>query len=98
MRDMSPEGLITKLPTRTGPPSLRRLAIANLFIATGTLILSAGGLLNSVVNEMDGFAISLVAGISVIFVGFLMTSSQSSAQLRAVPEPEEWRAPKADVA
>jgi hypothetical protein len=47
---------------------------------------------------MDGFAISLVAGISVIFVGFLMTSSQSSAQLRAVPEPEEWRASTADVA
>lgn len=84
--------------TRTGAPSLRRLAIANLFIATGTLILSAGGLLNSVVNEMDGFAISLVAGIAVIFLGFLMTSSQSSSQLRAVAEPEEWRAPEADVA
>src|SRR6478752_330177 len=41
-----------------------RLALANLFIAIGTLILSAGGLLNSVVDEMDGFAISLVAGIS----------------------------------
>ncbi|MSX94956.1 MAG: hypothetical protein F2739_00250, partial [Actinobacteria bacterium] len=43
----------------TGAPSPRRLAIANLIIAAGTLILSAGGILNSVVNEMDGFAISL---------------------------------------
>jgi hypothetical protein len=82
----------------TGAPSPRRLAIANLIIAAGTLILSAGGILNSVVNEMDGFAISLVAGISVIFVGFLLTSSGTSAQLRAVAEPDAWRAPNADVA
>jgi hypothetical protein len=34
----------------------------------------------------------------VIFLGFLMTSSQSSSQLRAVAEPEEWRAPEAGVA
>ena len=84
--------------TRTGAPSLRRLAIANLIIATGTLILSAGGILNSVMNEMDGFAISLVAGISVIFVGFLLTTSNSSAQLQSVPEPEAWHAPEVDVA
>lgn len=84
--------------TQTGAPSLRRLAVANLVIAFGTLILSAGGILNSVVNEMDGFAISLVAGISVIFVGFLLTSSRNSAGLRAVAEPEAWYAPNADVA
>ena len=82
----------------TGAPSPRRLAIANLIIAAGTLILSAGGILNSVVNEMDGFAISLVAGISVIFVGFLLTSSGTTAQLRSVAEPDAWRAPNADVA
>ncbi len=84
--------------TRTGAPSLRRLAIANLIIAAGTLILSAGGILNSVMNEMDGFAISLVAGISVIFVGFLLTSSHSSAHLQSVPEPEAWHAPEVDIA
>jgi hypothetical protein len=50
-----------------------RLAAANVLIALGTLVLSAGGLLNSVVNEMDAFAISLVVGIAVIFAGFLMT-------------------------
>ncbi|MEX1216948.1 MAG: hypothetical protein WEA11_00345 [Acidimicrobiales bacterium] len=82
----------------TGAPSPRRLAVANLFIATGTLILSAGGLLNSVVNEMDGFAISLVAGISVIFIGFLMTARTSTTQLHAVAEPEVWRAPSVDAA
>lgn len=82
----------------TGAPSPRRVAIANVFIAIGTLILSAGGLLNSVVNEMDGFAISLVAGISVIFLGFLITTSGSTPRLRVVHEPEVWRAPQADVA
>jgi hypothetical protein len=51
-----------------------RLAAANLLIAVGTLVLSAGGLLNSVVDEMDAFAISLVVGIAVIFAGFLLTT------------------------
>jgi hypothetical protein len=78
---------------RTGSgPSPRRLALANVVIAFGTLILSAGGVLNSVMNEMDGFAISLVAGITVVFVGFLLTESGSAAHLRAVPEPQEWHA------
>jgi hypothetical protein len=54
--------------------STRRLAVANGLIAVGTLILGAGGILNSVVDEMDGFAISLVVGISVIFGGFLLTT------------------------
>ena len=52
-----------------------RLAAANLLIATGTLVLSAGGLLNSVLDEMDAFAVSLVVGITVIFVGFLLTET-----------------------
>lgn len=76
-----------------GAPSPRRLALANLVIAVGTLILSAGGILNSVVNEMDGFAISLVAGITVIFVGFLLTESGARASLQVVPEPQAWHAP-----
>src|SRR5437763_1492984 len=52
-----------------------RLAAANLIIALGTLVLSAGGLLNSALDEMDAFAVSLVAGITLIFVGFLLASS-----------------------
>lgn len=82
-----------------GGTSPRRLALANLVIAIGTLILSAGGILNSVVNEMDGFAISLVAGITVIFVGFLLTESGGSSRLQVVPEPLAWHAPSVtDVA
>jgi hypothetical protein len=86
---------------RAGAPSALpagRLALANLFIAAGTLVLSAGGLLNSVVDEMNGFAISLVVGISIIFVGFLITNSGGSASVRSLPEPRAWHARPAQVA
>jgi hypothetical protein len=64
--------------------STRRLAGANVLIAAGTLILGAGGLLNSVLNEMDGFAVSLVAGITVLFIGFLMTNAPRRSAVRVV--------------
>ena len=67
-----------------------RLALANLLIAAGTLILSAGGVLNSVVDEMNGFALSLVAGIAVIFLGFLLTNTDDRRNLRSLAEPEPW--------
>ena len=52
-----------------------RLAAANLLIALGTAVLSASGLLNSVLGEMDAFAVTLAAGITVIFTGFLLAST-----------------------
>ncbi|MEA3077932.1 MAG: hypothetical protein QOF60_2840 [Actinomycetota bacterium] len=52
-----------------------RMLWANTLIALGTLVLSSSGLLNSVLDEMDGFAVTLVAGISVIFAGFLVASA-----------------------
>ena len=52
----------------------RRLVAANVSIAAGTIALSAGGLFNSVVDEMDAFALSLVIGIALLFGGFLLTS------------------------
>jgi hypothetical protein len=51
-----------------------RMLWSNVLIALGTLLLSSSGLLNSVLDEMDGFAITLVAGISVIFAGFLVAT------------------------
>ncbi len=70
-----------------------RLALANLLIAAGTIILSAGGVLNSVVDEMNGFALSLVAGIAVIFIGFLLTNTDVTSDVRALRAPVPWRAP-----
>jgi hypothetical protein len=51
-----------------------------------------------VVDEMDGFAISLVVGISIIFVGFLITNAGSAPPVQTLPEPLAWRAPPAVAA
>jgi hypothetical protein len=53
----------------------RRRFAANLLIATGTVILSAGGLANSVLDEMTAFSVTLVAGIAPIFAGFLLATA-----------------------
>jgi hypothetical protein len=55
-----------------------QLVLSNVLIATGTLIAGASGILNSVVNAMTAFAVTLVAGISVIFAGFLVATSAPS--------------------
>ena len=65
---------------RRGP-----MLVANLLIATGTLVLSAGGLLNSVLDEMEGFAVTLVAGITVLFLGFLVATGRRQPPERARP-------------
>ncbi|MBW3614348.1 MAG: hypothetical protein KY439_03445 [Actinobacteria bacterium] len=65
-----------------------RLVAANALIALGTLVLSASGLLNSVLGEMDAFAVTLVAGITVIFAGFLLaTAGAPPAAHGAAPSP-----------
>jgi hypothetical protein len=74
-----------------GPPpaiSPARLAVANVIIAIGTLVLGSGGTLNSVADAMDAFAISLVLGIALIFGGFLLTAPRRlPAPALAAPEP-----------
>lgn len=52
-----------------------RAVVANSLIALGTVITGASGLLNSVLDEMDGFAVALVTGISVLFAGFLVATT-----------------------
>jgi hypothetical protein len=56
-----------------------RLAGANVLIAVGTLVLGAGGVLNSVLDEMEGFAVTLVVGITLIFAGFLVSTARPRA-------------------
>jgi len=62
----------------------RRLALANVLIAVGTVVLGAGGILNSVLDEMDGFAVSLVVGITIVFAGFLLTNGPRRHTMRVV--------------
>lgn len=67
-----------------------RMVVANVLIAGGTAILSASGLLNSVADEMTGFAITLVAGISVLFAGFLVATTaptRTAARVAAASPP-----------
>ena len=52
----------------------RRLVLSNTLIAVGTAITGASGILNSVLDQMTGFALALVAGIAVIFAGFLVAT------------------------
>jgi hypothetical protein len=53
----------------------RRRVVGNALIALGTALLSASGLLNSVLGEMDAFAVTLTAGVAVLFAGFWASSS-----------------------
>ena len=55
--------------------SPRRLALGNVLIATGTLVLSASGVLAGRLGKDTAFAITLLVGIVVLFCGFLVASA-----------------------
>ena len=55
--------------------SVPRMAVANTLIAAGTLVLSASGLLNSLLGEMLAFSVTLAVGVTVLFMGFLVATS-----------------------
>jgi hypothetical protein len=56
-------------------PSSARLVAGNLLIATGTLVLSASGTVAGRLGKDRAFAITLLIGIAVLFVGFLVAST-----------------------
>ena len=61
-----------------GPgPAPGRLAAGNVLIAAGTLVLSASGTLNARLGAETAFAVTLVTGITILFVGFLVATSAS---------------------
>jgi hypothetical protein len=53
-----------------------RAMVSNGLIAIGTLALGASGLSNSVLDAMSAFAVSLLIGITVIFAGFLVATTE----------------------
>jgi FtsH-binding integral membrane protein len=57
----------------------RRRAPANALIVAGTLVLGAGGVLNSAVGAMNAFSLSLLTGVVLLFVGFLAATSSTPA-------------------
>lgn len=79
-----------KLGSRIPPERQRRMSVGNVFIALGTLILSASGALSGRVGRDRSFALTLATGIAVLFVGFLVSSaSPRRAPLRSVELPPQ---------
>lgn len=68
----------------------RRLAVGNVLIATGTLVLSASGSLAGRLGKDRAFAVTLLVGIAVLFAGFLVASTgPKRAALAAVSPLDE---------
>ena len=62
----------------------RRHPLPNTLIAAGTVVLSFGGLFNSVADEMTSFALAHALGITLVFAGFLLTNRRRRAALAVV--------------
>jgi hypothetical protein len=59
-----------------------RSLLSNGLIAAGTALLGASGLLNSVLDAMTAFAVTLLIGICVLFAGFLVATGGSGGNRR----------------
>ena len=69
-----------------------RLLWSNALIAMGTLVLGASGLLNSVLGEMEAFAVTLLAGVALLYSGFLLAVTTPRRQaLPAAPAGAPFR-------
>ena len=77
-------GAVWSAARLVGKRATRRLAAANGVIALGALALSAGGLFNSVADEMTSFALAHTLGISLVFGGFLLTTRVRRPALQLV--------------
>jgi hypothetical protein len=60
-----------------------RLAVGNVLIAAGTLVLSASGTLNARLGAETAFSVTLAIGVTVLFVGFLVATSASAPPQRS---------------
>lgn len=74
-----------KVPGGTRAADPGRLALGNVLIAAGALILSASGMLAGRLGELEAFEVTLLAGISVLFAGFLVATSASTPARSLVP-------------
>jgi hypothetical protein len=58
--------------------SARRLAAGNVLVAAGAAVLSASGTFAGRLGADTSFAVTLSAGISILFAGFLVASNATS--------------------
>lgn len=66
----------------------RRLALGNVLIAAGTLVLSASGTVAGRLGKDRAFAVTLLVGICVLFAGFLVASSGTRRNVDVVASHE----------
>ena len=67
---------------------LGRLALTNALIASGSLILGVGGALFTGADAMAAFGSFLTLGISVLFIGFLISSPRTPSGPRSLLAPD----------
>lgn len=67
---------------RRAASSPRLLALGNVLIAAGALVLSASGTLAGRLGKDTAFAVTLVVGIVVLFAGFVVASNAVGARPR----------------
>jgi hypothetical protein len=79
----------TSQPRGTGRVSPRRLAAANVVIATGTLVLSASGTLAGRLGKDRAFAVTLVLGVVILFCGFLIATPAPPGALRTLRSAQD---------
>ncbi|MFZ4517485.1 MAG: hypothetical protein ACOYOP_03800 [Microthrixaceae bacterium] len=65
----------TSLPSRAASGvTPGRLVVTNVLIALGSLVLGTGGTLFGSGDAMQGFGIALAVGVTLLFVGFLVSN------------------------
>ncbi|GBL20677.1 hypothetical protein EMGBS4_07370 [Acidimicrobiaceae bacterium] len=57
--------------------SPKRLALGNVLVATGTLVLSASGSVAGRLGKDRAFAVTLLIGLCILFAGFLVASNSA---------------------
>lgn len=69
-----------------GAVSSARLALGNLQIALGTIVLSASGTIAGRVGKTNAFAITLAIGIALLFAGFLVATPNPGVRIRSTKQ------------
>jgi hypothetical protein len=88
-------GRSASLPTRGSRNALapRRLAMANVLIAAGTVVLSLSGSLAGRLGDDRAFVVTLLAGVTILFAGFLAAGGGQSRQRASqyLARASEWQ-------
>jgi hypothetical protein len=76
-------------PGRGGAPTIPagRLALTNLMIAAGSIVLAAGGSLFGTGDAMVDFGIWLATGVTLLFCGFLVSNPGGATRRRPQLSP-----------